>query len=172
MHENDADFAQRVAGWLDDVEFVSSNAYALQVIDRWSNSVFVDNGMRRLMSWAIENRCLPLVRRLVELGLPLGVDECGDSPLFDALLVGNQDAAAFLIDSGADLENYSHGGYLPIHLAAQQGLIKPVEQILSTESGRSGINRKSLDENLTPLQLALNGGHDRVASLLRRHGGR
>lgn len=71
-----------------------------------------------------------------------------------------------LLDSGAEVNALQHGGFTPLHEAAQNGDIALAGLLLS----RGADAGATTDEGKTALQLAEEAGHADTSDLLRQHG--
>ncbi|GAB5406317.1 MAG: hypothetical protein Aurels2KO_45480 [Aureliella sp.] len=167
---NHGELEQLVAKWLGNSEFMNSKKFASAAIEDWAMPRFGDDGKRRLMHWAIVMKCTPLAKRLIQLDLAMGVDECGESPLYYALIEGNEEVAMLCLDSGAPVESVFCIGELPIHIAIKQRLDAVLQRLL--ELGVDVDGRMTDERLISPLDLAIRCGKEYATSLLRRHGGR
>lgn len=167
---NHNEMEQLVAQWLGNTDFVNSDEFASIAIEDWAMPRFGDDGKRRLMQWAIVMDCMPLAKRLIQLDLALEVDECGESPLYDSLVNGNEEIAILCLDSGAPVESIFCTGDLPIHIAIKQSLNAVLKRLL--ELGVDVEGRMTDERSISPLDLAIRYGNEYAISLLRRHGAR
>lgn len=114
---------------------------------------------------------------LIELLLEGGVrvDGCsrlprscgGATALHVAAAVGAHAAAARLLSAGADPDLRDEAGLTPLHTAAARGDLALIKLLLLAGAAPG----PTLDE-ITPLDLALQGGHRAAAALLRQCTGR
>jgi len=108
-----------------------------------------------------------VIRRNLRWGVDIGVTgPYGITPLMFAVMRGHEDAAALLLESGADVNG--RGGLLvftPLHLANDANMAA-----LLIANG-ADVNAPGLD-GATPLQIAVEEGNADLADLLRRHGAR
>ena len=82
-----------------------------------------------------------------------------------AALAGRSlDVARLLLEAGADPNAAEHGGYAPLHQAAEPGDL-PLIRLLLDRGART--DRKD-DQGRTPLDLAEAGGHTLAVDMLRR----
>jgi len=72
--------------------------------------------------------------------------------------------ANMLLENGADVTAKQHGGWTPLHEAANSGSAKLVSLLLTNGANPAEPN----DESKTPLQLAEEKGHRAVVSLLNK----
>ena len=81
--------------------------------------------------------------------------------------IGEDNAMLFLIANGADVNATSGGGMTPLHGAARFNALSRAPVLI--ENG-ADVNAKDKDGE-TPLDYAIEKGHAKMQSLLRRHGG-
>lgn len=63
-----------------------------------------------------------VIKLLVAAGSPVNLqDHVGDTPLHDAALQGQVEAAQVLLEAGADVNAANNGGKTSLHLARQHG---------------------------------------------------
>ena len=94
--------------------------------------------------------------------------EAGDhTPLHVAAAGGQCDAAAHLLQRGANLEAQDICGWTPLHIAIANNRLNIVELLLAKGAE---INVKDR-HGQTPLALALKHGHEDIARALRERGG-
>ena len=67
-----------------------------------------------------------------------------------------------LLAHGADVNARQHGGWMPIHSAAQNGDEQMVELLLEHNADPTMAN----DQGLTPAAVARDKGHEKIAALL------
>ncbi|MGI4849740.1 MAG: ankyrin repeat domain-containing protein [Janthinobacterium lividum] len=110
--------------------------------------------------------------------------ECdeGITALWVALNGGHKSIADRLIAAGACLSGKPSASMLPIHLAARKGYDDIVEKIIDAARAGQGddvesaarlrafVDVPSLENSLTPLQLAIDAGQVHVVRLLVQHG--
>ena len=80
-----------------------------------------------------------------------------DKPERDAL-----DLATLLLDHGAPVNTAQHGGYTPLHAAAQVGYVELAAMLLDRGADPSA----RLDDGRTPAQIAAEHGHTALAERL------
>jgi len=91
----------------------------------------------------------------------------GATPLYKAARIGSRQVARILIDAGADV-NAAQDGATALHVSARRGHWAVADLLIE-----HGANANAVDElGRTPLELAEVGGHEEVAKLIRRFGGR
>jgi len=95
------------------------------------------------------------------------VDDDGTSHnlLFDSLIVENDEFAALLIESGADIYHEDEHKVTALLQASHRGLGEVVTALLSKNSKQGWIDSAS-DENITPLIAASSEGHLEIAKML------
>lgn len=96
-------------------------------------------------------------------------DPAHDStPLHLAVARERYDIAALLVAYGADVNAGNDVKHRPLHFAAQFGYVKMAEWLLARGADVNARTR----HGVTPLRLAVANKQERVAEVLRRHGGR
>ncbi len=105
------------------------------------------------------------VRLLIEAGA--AVDAVAGNPmkvmaLHSAASARNLEAARLLVEHGAPVNARQHGGWVPIHAAAQNGDRAMVELLLRYKADPQLAN----DEGKTAAAVAREKGHDEIAALL------
>ena len=85
-----------------------------------------------------------------------------DTPLHIAARKGDLEDIAILVAPGADINAWGDLHYTPLHSAAMTGQITAVRKLL--ELGGNPALPNEFSE--TPLQVARNGGHEEIVSLL------
>lgn len=92
------------------------------------------------------------------------------TPLHSACACADEVAAhrmtAALLAAGADPNVAQEGGWTPLHQAAAQGRLAIIEMLLDRGAEAGSRN----DDGRTPVDMAVEKGHDDAAELLRRHG--
>jgi ankyrin repeat protein len=84
-----------------------------------------------------------------------------------AALAGNHKMlAALLMGAGADVNAGDGAGWRPLHLAAHNGILEVMKQLIAQGADVHVEN----NEGKTPLALAQEKNHREAAALLRRHG--
>ncbi len=88
-------------------------------------------------------------------------------PLHAALAGGDNVAlVTLLLEHGSDANTRQHGGYTPLHEAAQNGALGAARALLASGADVCAVT----DKGETPLALALAQCHAEVADLLRQYG--
>lgn len=91
----------------------------------------------------------------------------GFPPLYYAAVKDRVEIAELLVRSGANV-NMGEGGSTPLHAAALNGQTEMAAWLLE-----HGANVNASDhEGKTPLAVATKAGHEQVADVFRRHGGK
>jgi ankyrin repeat protein/tetratricopeptide (TPR) repeat protein len=101
-------------------------------------------------------------RRIVDT-----IDADGWTPLHHAASAGQFEAAAFLIENGADLNAGSNKGDAPLHLAVSRGKRKVVKLLIMN---RAEVNSKN-KYGSTPLSIAKSNGYKKIINILQKYGG-
>ncbi|MGE3174826.1 MAG: ankyrin repeat domain-containing protein [Planctomycetota bacterium] len=97
------------------------------------------------------------------------VDKNGEDALIWAAFNGCERVVERLLRRGdLDLDRAAHDGRTALHDAARRGHLEVVRRLLDAGAAPSVADR----QGATPLALAVAAGHDAVAALLRRRGGR
>ena len=109
---------------------------------------------------------LDTVRLLLERGADVG--QVARNPMqvqaLHAALAGRHEVIArLLVEHGADVNAKQHGGYTPLHEAAQHGDLPLVELLLAHGADTSA----RLESGQTPAEIAAEHGHTQVAERLR-----
>jgi hypothetical protein len=89
-------------------------------------------------------------------------NEMGARPLHSAAAGRHLDVSRQLIEAGADVNAAQHGGYVPLHQAAQHGDGELVEALLAAGADRD----IRLDDGRTAADIALEAGHEGLAERL------
>ena len=89
-------------------------------------------------------------------------NDMGARPLHSAAAGRHLDVSRLLIERGADVNALEHGGYVPLHQAAQNGDGELVELLLATGADRD----IRLDDGRTAADIALEAGHPGLAERL------
>jgi uncharacterized protein len=95
-------------------------------------------------------------------------NEMANNPLHAAVAGNHTIMVAFLIDSGADVNNKQHGGWTPLHGAVQNGNLGMVR--LLVDNG-ADINLTS-DDGMSAISLALDKKFSHIAEYLISKGAR
>jgi|SRR6185437_11005895 len=86
--------------------------------------------------------------------------------LHDAVQQNHQEAAAYLLDKGADINAVTQDGLTPLHMAAQNGNIAIITLLLERGAKINPVDAKGW----TPLDRASNWSHPDAVEFLRKHG--
>ncbi|TVU46013.1 hypothetical protein EJB05_05526 [Eragrostis curvula] len=131
------------------------------------------DGLNALHAVAGGKGKLPMCRYLVE-DARIDVNKRDTSkgknmtPLQHAVTAGNLPAVRYLLDKGADLHLASHmkgeEGHTALHTAAEKGRCEIAEYLLSRGAHVDGESCR-----LTPLHIAVTGGHDSTVKVLLDH---
>jgi ankyrin repeat protein len=108
-----------------------------------------------------------LAKELIERGATLDCHAKNDmsvTPLHSALAGRHNGVARALIDAGADVNAVQHGGWTPLHAAAQHGDTEMVDLLLLNGANRAA----EVDDGTTAADLAAAAGHAELAEKLRR----
>lgn len=167
MLANPVDIRRRVDDWLEDPSFLASDAIARERIREWAEPIFGDDGTARLMTWSISAQNHRMVKLLHRLGVSLAVDECGDSPLGNAIRFGDEDMALLLLDLGSNPENLHRNGCNALHMATKLRMYRLMEEILKTGID---LGARTLDSYQTALQIATEGSDLTGVRTLRKFG--
>lgn len=84
-----------------------------------------------------------------------------------AVAASHRDLAELLLDSGANVNPRSTGGFTPLHKAAFGGNVELSRLLLD----RGADVEAETDDGRTPLDIAVERNHKEVANILRRHWG-
>ncbi|WP_290575898.1 ankyrin repeat domain-containing protein [Ketobacter sp.] len=118
---------------------------------------------------AIESQSIAVINLILKHGADINAaDENGLTPLHYAIRRRFDDLSAHLIEAGADINQSSRDGWTALHFAALYNLPNIVGIILRTNS--LSIDMATLDECLTPLQIAARSGAAEVCKLLISYG--
>ena len=106
---------------------------------------------------------------LIESGANIEAKAKGNTPLHAAAFSNAPEIAKILIASGAKV-NVKEGkfGAAPLHMAAWENALE-VAKMLIANSAKVNVKTK---DGRTPMDFAIHGGHAKMQSLLREHGGR
>ena len=128
----------------------------------------MDSELQALMH-AIEQRApLDAWQQQRELLDTRSQNDQGDTPLTWASCLGNAEAMAWLIRSGANVDSSTTAdGSTPLLIACQEGHIECVRLLLG--AGAS-VDLAKADDGVTPLYIACEDGHVEVAQLLSSYG--
>jgi ankyrin repeat protein len=89
--------------------------------------------------------------------------------VFEAAAVGDTGALSRMLESAPELVNeYSHDGWTPLHLAGFFGRVDAVRLLLGKGAQVRVLSRNQMGN--TPLHAALAGRHEEIGSLLIEHG--
>lgn len=116
---------------------------------------------------ASQNGQLDVCKLLLDLGASIdATDELGQKPIHAAAQNNYSDVVKLFLQQHPSLVNAtSKDGNTCAHIAAMQGSVKVIEELMKFD--RQGvINARNKITDATPLQLACEGGHVRVAKAL------
>ena len=73
---------------------------------------------------------VPLLEKLLQKGARLNkVSNCGETPLYCAVMGGKLAAVRFLVEKGADKDKAEHGAFTPLSLAAYNGFTEIMQYL-------------------------------------------
>jgi len=123
------------------------------------SDIFMDAAMGRLekIKHVVQRN-----RRIVDT-----IDADGWTPLHHAASAGQFEAAAFLIENGADLNAGSNKGDTPLHLAVSRGKRKVVKLLIMNRAEMNSKNKYGS----TPLSIAKSNGYKKIINILQKYGG-
>jgi len=113
-----------------------------------------------------------LAELLIAKGADVNVkDGLGNTPLIEASasFSGKKEIVELLITNGADVNAKNKSGSTPLHKAAWHGY-KEIAEFLIAKG--ADVNAKEYRTAETPLDKAVSNGQNKMAKLLRRHGGK
>jgi ankyrin repeat protein len=122
-----------------------------------------------LLSMAVQFGRHPIISRLLERGADARyIDSCGNSLLMNAIIHGDAEAAALLIDA-SDLEHFGSQGRNALHICVIQGSDTCFDQLLPRVSDVD-VSTCGSEEGKTALYLACMFGRIHMASALLARG--
>lgn len=163
--------------WLDSVD-AEGNTLLMQAIAEFENgvaSILIDAGARldtrnrhgdSALQLAALKGNVEIVKRLLESGAK--VEQDGWTALHYAAYSGHSQIAALLLDHSADPDAIALNGATPLMLAAANGFIDVVRELMKQPLS---LNVRG-SEGLTALGLALRANNTDIAALLRKAGAR
>jgi ankyrin repeat protein len=93
----------------------------------------------------------------------------GQTPLFEAAIVGQLDAVRFLLNHGADPGILSNDGAGPLFFACARGYVEIVGLLIEHGANVNASRRTDLPHGTafcSPLQIAISNRHDEIAKKL------
>ena len=109
-----------------------------------------------ILEYAIYHSPLPFIRTLLDLGAdPNYGDHAGFPSLIAALSTDREDRldiVELLLSCGADIQQYGHNGYTPLHWAAAADDVRAIELLI--KSGADPTARTLVDDYFTPVEEA------------------
>ena len=118
---------------------------------------------------AQEGRAGAVAELLEEPSIDLDArSSAGWTPLLWAVDHGATDIVELLLEAGADPDLAAPGGWTPLHIAAHRGERESVKRLLAAGAA---VNPRLDEDGRTPMAVADEGGHDRLARLLERAAG-
>ena len=137
------------------------------------------------LHWASHDGHIDLIKRLIELGADINSDHADwwCRPIDWAVDSAKYEAAAILIESGADLGGDKWSNCTPLHVVSQGGSSKgkenkdayarTAELLINSGSDVNAVAKYGgQPPELTPLDDALNADNDVVAEVLIKNGGK
>ncbi|KAK9811376.1 hypothetical protein WJX72_002779 [[Myrmecia] bisecta] len=128
------------------------------VRDRWGHTP---------LQHAVAKRHGPVIELLQRFNAKLGYEDASRH-LCAAADAGDMRQLTRLIENGVDPNVRDYDQRTACHIAAKKGLLKVVEYLVSCKAEINAVDRWGS----TPLRVAVLGGHELVASLIRSKGGR
>jgi len=134
----------------------------------WNETPPVPSSAVENLHKAVRAGNLKLVQEYIGEGVPVDArDAMGGTPLHDAAWAGEREVAAFLIESGADVNTkHLQGASTPLHYAVLTNHPEVVELLLDHGADQKALYQKSQ----IALHLAAARGYSRVATILIAHG--
>ncbi|KAK0642194.1 ankyrin repeat-containing domain protein, partial [Cercophora newfieldiana] len=109
-----------------------------------------------------------MVKHLLRMGATHRLrDNRGDTPLHVAARWGSLEIAELLLDAGAEIDARNHHGATPLLLASETGSAKLIQLLAQNGADILAVCRCKHTLGLTPLDLAVQRGHETLAGLLR-----
>ncbi len=142
----------------------------LMLLDKGIDVDVRDKDSKTPLYWASYGGNTDVATLLLKRGADVdAVNTYEQTALHGAAAAGHTEVAFLLLENGADVDGWkrSEDGRAPLHLAAMNGHVEMTKLLLDAGAEvnpREGPNR-------TPLQWAIIFGHNKVAELLRQHGG-
>lgn len=140
---------------------------AISCLEDGADPNYKDPNGSTAIHWAIQEKSIRLVRRLIEAGADLNSqDKFGVTPLFKAVGENRADIVELLLDSGVspdDTTEFISGGSA-LHLACSWYYFKIVRILV--EKGHANINKRNNEER-TPLDIAIESKAFRIVRYLK-----
>jgi len=121
-------------------------------------------------------KSLPILKYLIELGIEHGfhgsfdvnsANRLGHTPLHFSAMTGDAQSVSYLISQDGKVDETDNQGNTPLHIAASIGSIPVIEKLV--REGLCDLDVKNLNQ-LSPIELALQGNHTKAASKLQQFG--
>ena len=126
---------------------------------------------RRWILNAIDVGSPACVKWMLARGVELEFRDAEGRNVLDAIIERTGDLEekyeilAALIEAGADLDAFGFNGWAPLHLAAARNDLTALRMLL--DAGAHRHLRTQIDDRATPLEVALDHGHEEAARMLR-----
>jgi cytochrome c len=144
-----------------------------QLIDTGAN-LDARAGFGTALHWAIVNGHDEVAVLLIERGANVNVSTSAlGTPLHSAAKAGNARVALLLLERGANVDARQGSGYTPLHLAAEQGQVEVLRVLIDHGAdvrALAVLEGTVANAAIPPLHLAVAGGHEMAAQVLRESG--